>query len=201
MCSLFDGLEFSRETKTGGKLTIKKTNVVMSGMIQPKFILPQLWGSNDYEGLFQRFFLCAPTHKWVRYHEIAELPEEIWYLPSKIWTVLMLYSIIGLENVIYTLSKEADSAFGYYYDYTTNQCEILEENIDMNIISSISKSRDHVLRVDLVLQLLDMALGFLKNNSNFSVKKLINTLSLYYQIQLRFRESMLRMPFKFWRSL
>ena len=60
LCEMFDGMSIRRHTKTDGDMSVDKTNISITGMIQPDFALPSMEEGNHSSGLCRRFFYCAP---------------------------------------------------------------------------------------------------------------------------------------------
>ena len=73
----------SRHTKTDGILSVDKTNMARSGMIQPDFFNPLLQNGKDPSGLHRGVLTCAPNVKFESFEENEEISNFDYFLPSK----------------------------------------------------------------------------------------------------------------------
>ena len=55
--AIFDSSGFIKTTKSEGYISVEEINVIISGIIQPKFIIPSLQYGSDLEGSFRRLLV------------------------------------------------------------------------------------------------------------------------------------------------
>jgi len=168
LCNMFDGIGINRSTISGGEQNVDKVNVSIAGMIQPEFALPTIEAGNDSHGLYRRFFTCAPNVLFPYYDETSNMQDEVYFKPSKVWLVVVCDEVIGQSDTVYKFSNQAKDAFKDFFNKKSDECKYFSNAEKQHLIANASKSRDLVLRVAPIMQIIEMSLEFLEANPNFS---------------------------------
>lgn len=84
LCEMFDGMSIRRNAKSEGDMSVEKTNVSITGMMQPDFALPNMEEGEDASGLHRRFFYCAPKVRFSNYDDSADVDHESYFKPSRV---------------------------------------------------------------------------------------------------------------------
>ena len=171
LCNMFDGIGISRSTVTDGEMNVDKVNISIAGMIQPDFALMTMEPGNDSHGLFRRFFTCAPSVDFPYYEDTANMPDGTYYMPAKVWLVIVCDEVIGQSDAIYSFSNQAKETYKAFFNKKSDECKYYSSVEKQHMIANSSKSRDLVLRVAPVLQVIEMSLDFLEKHPNFEFSR------------------------------
>jgi hypothetical protein len=171
LCEMFDGMSIRRHTKCDGDMSVDKTNVSITGMIQPDFALPNMEEGNDSSGLYRRFFCCAPKVGFSNYEDSSILDHDSYFKPSAVWVVIVCDEVIGKSDVEYKMSTAANAIYNEFYNKKASECRYYTESEKQHLIANASKSRDLVLRVAPIVQVIEMSLEFLNTHPAFSYSR------------------------------
>lgn len=171
LCNMFDGIGISRSTVTDGDMNVDKVNISIAGMIQPDFVLQTMEPGNDSHGLYRRFFTCAPSIDFPYYEDTGKMPDEVYFKPSKVWLVIVCDEVIGQSDTIYKFSNNAKETYKAFFNKKSDECKYYTSTEKQHLIANSSKSRDLVLRVAPILQVIEMSLDFLESHPDFEFAK------------------------------